>query len=532
MTKFLDKLPDEDTHVKNSLEAIKSRLQTKILIIIPAIDLIELISARGNTSLSSTLELTKNLKKDIDEFEQKVEEIYDNVLRSNGSSKEKQKRQQAAQQVESFIKDLLFRIEEAIPLISLALTTSGANLSSSLPNSVSPGRLLQAGNHLANADQKFESTAVKTKQIKVKIGPAFTLVLYTIFYGTARGNLASNGDITWKEEHAKCKVQLWRVPAMAPQLYKYELEIHEDLSDKRYHDEDEINQGGRVRFIDVSLITRLFFSASGKLLEIEESKTPVLVLKLNYIFQNGIEEHELDQEIEWLAFEQYKVEEEEEQEDEEEEDIEEYSDEDESDQERGESVIKSLDSLNKGIEQLNLGDQRQESKASLSVLEYLIRLAALQSNDQASVHDISDERIALYLRDDNSTTTSNSDHHRNARSQSSPISPRDSPSSHRRQVSRRVSATITTKSPLGIKSKLRSASSSPYTPSHNSIYNPKMRATPLSKKPQTQSPSSSSTLQLTPWEKDRLNRHPLLRNVIDGYGGDSPLKRRSEPKNH
>jgi hypothetical protein len=54
-------------------------------------------------------------------------------------------------------------------------------------------------------------------------------------------------DITWKEEHAKCRVSIERVPpgyeikdsrnsAVDNSEYDYELKITEDLNDGRYHE--------------------------------------------------------------------------------------------------------------------------------------------------------------------------------------------------------------------------------------------------------------------------------------------------------
>lgn len=46
---------------REELMQLQLRLQSKIRIISPAIDMIELISARGNTSLESAVSLTKDM---------------------------------------------------------------------------------------------------------------------------------------------------------------------------------------------------------------------------------------------------------------------------------------------------------------------------------------------------------------------------------------------------------------------------------------------------------------------------------------
>jgi RanGTP-binding protein len=138
-----------------------------------------------------------------------------------------------------------------VPLISLALTTSGANLSSSLPDTVSPSRLLQASSLLRSADALFEENGQS-----VQVGPTFIVKFYSIFTSNARVN--SIKDIQWKEEYAKCLASIVRVPSRAHKEggmdrsssndcgfsnsvdgYEYELRLMEDLDDGRYHEELE-----------------------------------------------------------------------------------------------------------------------------------------------------------------------------------------------------------------------------------------------------------------------------------------------------
>lgn len=502
LSKFLDKIPQDE---KSELERVRSKLQTKILIISPAIDLIELISARGNTSLASTQELTRSLKHDIDEFDQKVENIY-GLIESRPGRGSSAKTTQAIKEVQAYINDLLFRIEEAIPLISLALTTSGANLSSSLPDSVSPGRMLQAANYLTKADARFDETHKDTR-----VGPSFSMILYTIFYATNRNPHAGNADITWKEEYAKCIVSLWRrAPRVAGTWYDYELVIEEDLDDGRYHEEDE---GPRQKRIDVSVVTRLFFSASGRLLEIEEANSPVLVLKLNNAFRPStvtnedndfdLAQHIIDK-VEWMALEMY-----EESGDEEDGDF--GNDKEEQETNLGDIVssIRSL-SLNPGkgqssatstpVRRKSSRAPRSSSTPSLSLLEYLVRLSALQANDQESIYQVHDERISLYLRDEsqgarNLATTSDADNSQ----YDSPQSRRSTPASNR--------FPRTTK---------------------------KMdRTTPGSAAPETPLVPSTSGMNLTPWEHDRLGRVTGLRRTLyDSLYTESPLKAKVERKEH
>src|ERR1700731_1212460 len=132
---------------RDELLELQQRLQNKIRIISPAIDMIELIAARGNTSLQSAVTLTKELRWEIQSLAQRL-------ARAAAASEESAKKgwlgaqSSARTEVEmklivEDIRKLLERLEDAVPLINLAITTSGASLSSTLPSTVSPSRLLQ-----------------------------------------------------------------------------------------------------------------------------------------------------------------------------------------------------------------------------------------------------------------------------------------------------------------------------------------------------------------------------------------------------
>lgn len=490
VSRYIKDMPSQAQ--RQMLDSLKKQLEQKIRIITPAIDLIEIISARGNTSLGSTVHLTNSLRRDINAFARRVsdaadeQELSKHINRNNMSV------------VMTDMKNLLSRIEDAVPLISLALTTSGANISSSLPNTVSPSRLLQASSFLISADSLFcNSPSLKFQQV----GPIFILKLYTIFSGSARiAHMVSSSDITWKEEHAKCIVSVVRVDLTnsveskgdltrkRTNEYAYELQVIEDLNDGRYHEELEKkklkkNKDGSIygsrRNIPIHLVSRLFFNASGRLLNIEEAKTPVLVLKLNHALSpprkllESIKEDDLEEthenvedesfydkindpeNIEWIAFEIWN--DDEDNQDESHSDVssdtsniseslsenDDYNDSHENinskdnhnkDQEslkdisssnvekRTKEIINNKDQVLKSEKQINefsaalkalnidvenkneileLQKDSGTNLATLSLLEYIIRLTALQTCEQTSLLSVTDERISLFLRDDN-----------------------------------------------------------------------------------------------------------------------------------
>ncbi|ANZ73510.1 BA75_01581T0 [Komagataella pastoris] len=346
---------------------MKRKLQLRIEIVTGAIDLIKLVAARGNSNLQSTLELTSDLTNDIYEFDDFLAKLTDEL--------EKGKDSDSIKEVQDYMKFLLTKIEEAIPLINLALTTSGANLTGGLPSTVSPGRLLQASNYVTLADSNF-------KDSKQQVGPAFDLTLFQIFSGSS--------NVSWKEEMARCTVKVMRVPSKNLE-YSYKLIVTESFDDDRYHDSSEPS----VKELDVAHVRRLFFSASSKLLRLEDRNCPVLILKAK-------KSSEKEDDIEWTAFSEYSKAPGSDSEDEEEN----FSEEDNDRVTRKVNAARNLLYANNtpavGKEPPKLSESIENSSTSLSLLEYILRLCALQGNDQQSILKVTDERLAIYLADESS----------------------------------------------------------------------------------------------------------------------------------
>ncbi|KAF2713815.1 Ran-binding-domain-containing protein [Pleomassaria siparia CBS 279.74] len=310
-----------DGHEKEELASLQLRLEGKIRIISPAIDMIELIAARGNTSLESAVTLTKSLRWDIQSLGVRLSKAVGEAdLIRRGSSKSKSRAQNALELklIIADIKKLLMRIEDAVPLISLAITTSGVSLSTTLPATVSPSRLLQASTFLTHGDTQYSMTLPRAQQI----GPVFTLSMYMLFSGHAFRAQDENGvrETTWKEVMHKARVKLIRVPldnvydyptpfgadtrrnAGAEhdhipsegrlQEFAYQLLVVEDLDDDRVHtfEENEAQPGpyegvdlaGVRELIPVHEISKIFYADTGKILNIGtdgETNNPILLLK-------------------------------------------------------------------------------------------------------------------------------------------------------------------------------------------------------------------------------------------------------------
>ncbi|KAL1801145.1 hypothetical protein ACET3X_001487 [Alternaria dauci] len=309
-----------DGREKQELANLQIRLDSKIKIISPAIDMIELIAARGNTSLESAVGLTKSLRWDIQTLGSRVEKaVAEEQLARRGSSKAKSRDQNDVELkiIIEEMKRLLERIEDAVPLINLAITTSGTSLSTTLPATVSPSRLLQASTFLTSGDMQYCATKPRAQQI----GPTFTLSVYMLFAGYAhRAHEDDIRETTWKEVMHKARVTLMRVPLdnvydyptpfgqdsrradeanhrhipsdSVLQEFAYQLLIVEDLDDGRMHEfedgepqpgpYDGVEQAGVREIIPIHEVSKIFYADTGKILNIgsdNETNNPILLLK-------------------------------------------------------------------------------------------------------------------------------------------------------------------------------------------------------------------------------------------------------------
>ncbi|KAI4202432.1 MAG: hypothetical protein LQ346_001990 [Caloplaca aetnensis] len=329
---------------KEELQDLQERLDSKIRIISPAIDMIELIypdillrsSARGNTSLESAVSLTKSIRWEIQALGQRLAAAATTDERArSGKLKAQEKAQHEIElkRVLQAIKKLLNKIEDAVPLINLAITASGTSLSSTLPTTVSPSRLLQASTFLTAGDTQY---SIDPSQ-PVQIGPTFTLSMYMLFAGHIRPQYEEDvRESTWKEVMHKANVKLMRVSLDAlhrlpgdkslkthldgssaslsgsptsrlaedecvpikdedqarADEYAYQLVIVEDLEDDRVHtfEDDQpqpgpfadVNLAGIREALPVHQISKIFYADTGKILNIGtegEVNSPILLLK-------------------------------------------------------------------------------------------------------------------------------------------------------------------------------------------------------------------------------------------------------------
>ncbi|KAJ5899524.1 GTP-binding nuclear protein Ran-related protein [Penicillium taxi] len=299
-------LKNIDSEDRDQLLTLQQRLESKIQVISPSIDMIELIAARGNTSLESAVTLTKSLRWDIQALGQRLARAAASQEKGSKSSGDRQSKDAEIKLIIKDIKRLLARIEDAVPLMNLAITTSGAKLSTNLPSTVSPSRLLQASTFLTAGDTQY---AMSQSQA-VQIGPTFTLSMYMLFASHLRPHdEESVREATWKEVMHKARLKLRRVPINLyysenhlglPQLpgmaqvdeYAYQVLIVEDLDDGRVHTFEEgdpqpqawegVPNAGIREILPVHQISKIFYADTGRILNIAsdgETNNPVILLK-------------------------------------------------------------------------------------------------------------------------------------------------------------------------------------------------------------------------------------------------------------
>ncbi|KAK3316328.1 RanGTP-binding protein-domain-containing protein [Apodospora peruviana] len=318
----------DDKAVHSEIKSLQKLLDSKIKILSPAIDLIEFKSGRGNVFLESAVPLAKSLHREIVRLGRRLEDaaVEEEGARLHGrKARMSEARHTELLLIISDMKSLSARIDRDIPMLQLAITASGENMSTTLTPGISPSRMMQ-------------------------IGPAFTLSLYMLFLGHSQTGIHSGKEDShltrlhpedplteepygigenerkpmWQEVMHKARVRLCRTPLgwtfdstkgyspkYPPDLpvngnactssnvrlldrsdeYSYHLEIIEDLDDGRLHEDDgamprsfvDMPMAGIRESIPIHQISKIFYTDTGRILNIRNAadgdNNPVLLLK-------------------------------------------------------------------------------------------------------------------------------------------------------------------------------------------------------------------------------------------------------------
>lgn len=373
---------------KTKLSDLKQKFEMKLSIITPTIDLFEIMVARGNSSLTSAMNLTLPLKEKINTLMEKID--FSSCYSDSEASL-------SEEYLINSLTDIIVIIDNITPMLNLALLTSQTILQQSSHGSIqtmiSPSKIMRATIEINKSEMEF----LKTKKAN-QVGPSFPLKLYSLFTSSSRkGKL--DVDWTWKEEFLLSRTFIKRVKN-SEREFNYELEIVENLEDGRYHEPEEIDEGkkklknyplernftpGRKIKYDVCNIKSLYYTNAGSLLNIQGCTSAVLVLKMEI---NSLNEKNSSQE-QWIAFELNN------------ESINDDDDDSESDSEETKpKTEKRLLKVKKPTsDNTPSGNGMEENPwGVLSHLEYLLRLTMLENYLQTPCTLVNDEILTLFLQ--------------------------------------------------------------------------------------------------------------------------------------
>eukprot|EP00842_Homolaphlyctis_polyrhiza_P004919 jgi/Hompol1/5428/HPOL_004505-RA len=251
-----------------TLRRLNGLLELKSTILKPAMDLCEWAASRGHSLLAGVMALSRDLQSSLDDLGRTVTALNLNVPDIPAID--------AA--ITSFTA-VLSQIDALVPFVQMALQIAGIQFGNRIDSSaISPVLLMRASNALSSVRASKSNTLGNPDS-------RFRVKMYTLFEGSARSKSAV--DWTWKEEFAKAIAYM--------QFHKeqglYTLCVDQDLNDERFHDDRDvlkipidpelgIRVGDRVR-VQVRDISRLFYTNSGRLLNIEDARMPVLVLRVD-----------------------------------------------------------------------------------------------------------------------------------------------------------------------------------------------------------------------------------------------------------
>ncbi|KAI7887174.1 Ran-binding-domain-containing protein [Lichtheimia hyalospora FSU 10163] len=360
VTTYIKQKPT-DNSASRELTSLQRQFDLKIKNLKPTIDVIAHTVADGNQDLQPALEMCNDLQREIDKFANEMQD-------SKANNTDEYVRQR--------LRHLLNHIDDTVPSLYLALRNIPSKTSLSL------SRLVQASAVLQSSPSQ-----------------PFYLRLYSLFAASA------SGVLSWKEEYPKCQLVIGRADN-EDHPFARKLLITEDFDDDRFHEEGEKPQ---TLTLDLENLKRMYYTRSGTLLNLEDSREAVLVLKILKKTPSSedkdashspssspqikakeknpkIERDEL-QEADWYALEIWKNGESNGEEEEDDEDQEEKKEGNEKNENENNNNTKTKNTTN-GME-----------GKSLLLLESVIKLSLLESVERMNHLKASDDLIRLYMEE-------------------------------------------------------------------------------------------------------------------------------------
>ncbi|OMH79091.1 RanBD1 domain-containing protein [Zancudomyces culisetae] len=365
----------------NELVTMKHELQLKLNVLLPIVQYIEIMATnRTDSIIEYALPIVDEIKMMIEEFS--LEGPYLKIEESKTTKAVEPLRKDTNSQIplpteiNEKIRALLSNINGYLPILNLILSTI-QNCSSSFQ---------------IHSTLPISKTIEASKLISSGLKITFPVTLFYLFKCSERPQ--NKSDFTWMEKVYKADLKI-----MTNQKYNRTINILRDFNDGRFHNEDE--KEFEMQF-DVSSIHKMFYSTSGLLLNIEDSNSAVLVLKITY-----------KNEIEYYAVKMF----------EDSETVPESCSDSDSELELESDSAKSLVrrasdcetqlSTCKDIQQNNSENKKDDGSgiylcSDIRLLEIILKLAGLESSMQKSHLLIPDEILLSYLAEHNSRSVSTS----------------------------------------------------------------------------------------------------------------------------
>lgn len=352
VSKLMDKMPAAE---RDPLFYSKAKLDTKLRSVTEIISLIKLDNDSKNSILEPTVELIQSLEKEINDFNSRMRAVVEET--NKVTSKD------SIDIVKKELACLHSSLNEIVPFLSLAL-----NATSLCANTF---RGLTSISNLMIASSQILSPRAGTARY---VGPKFDLKFFSVFYNASvlKSLDAKTNALTWKEEFARCEVQLVERKRDNGQFY-FTLDVTENFDDNRYHDEER----PQSRQFDIRDVVRQFFTVSGKILKLETSDSPVLVMKVkkhpegfDYIAFSEYEEGLDDSDSESNCSSDY-----------------------ETPEEPSEGEVSRRNDLTKQSNQLT----SQMRPNALATFHYLMMMASIEQAEQCQICEVKDEKLLKFL---------------------------------------------------------------------------------------------------------------------------------------
>lgn len=139
-----------------------------------------------------------------------------------------------------------------------------------------------------------------------------------------------------------------------PPSYDFQITFQEDFNDGRYHDEGDL---AKMIIVDIADIQRIYYTSSGKLLNIQDASSSCIVIKV-----------QRDDDVKWMAFE----------------------------------IPIDPNPVDSDSEDEIQEECREIPPIAhpLSLMEYIIRLCAVELQERCDHYQVEDQKLILYLAND------------------------------------------------------------------------------------------------------------------------------------